>query len=76
MVTAATWSNDTQTYTVEVKNTISGEKKLVEANVMFYAIGGFQKPVFSADVPGAENFKGPIWHSARYRHDVGELGAY
>ncbi|KAF8831185.1 hypothetical protein HHX47_DHR1000143 [Lentinula edodes] len=71
-VTSAIWSNATQKYTVEITNTLSGEKTLVETNVMFYAIGGFQKPVFSTDVPGRECFKGHIWHSARYRHDVGE----
>ncbi|KAJ3877300.1 hypothetical protein F5051DRAFT_409021 [Lentinula edodes] len=69
-VTSAIWSNATQKYTVEITNTLSGEKTLVETNVMFYAIGGFQKPVFSTDVPGRECFKGHIWHSARYRHDV------
>lgn len=74
MVTASIWNNDTQTYSVEVTNTTLGEKKLVVANVMFYAIGGFQRPVFSADVPGSESFKGHIWHSAQYRHDVGEFG--
>ncbi|KAJ3995945.1 hypothetical protein F5050DRAFT_1572483, partial [Lentinula boryana] len=70
MVTSAVWSNETQRYTVEVTNTVSGGKTTVEANVMFYAIGGFQKPVFSTDVPGRESFNEPIWHSARYRHDV------
>lgn len=39
MVTSATWSNDTQKYTVEVTNMVSAEKTTVEANVMFYAIG-------------------------------------
>jgi cation diffusion facilitator CzcD-associated flavoprotein CzcO len=75
MVLQSTWSNETQRYTVEVTDTITGEKSAVEANVMFYAIGGFQKPVFSADVPGADIFKGHIWHSARYNHDVGEKRA-
>ncbi|KAF9075162.1 hypothetical protein BDP27DRAFT_1380799 [Rhodocollybia butyracea] len=70
MVTSATWSNETQKYTVEVTDMISGSKNQVEANIMFYAIGGFQKPVFSADVPGADSFNGPIWHTARYNHTV------
>ncbi|KIK57688.1 hypothetical protein GYMLUDRAFT_98447 [Collybiopsis luxurians FD-317 M1] len=72
MVTMSVWNNDTQRYSVQVTDTVSGEITSLEANVMFYAIGGFQKPVFSADavVPGADSFKGLIWHSARYRHDV------
>ncbi|KAJ3725816.1 hypothetical protein C8R42DRAFT_575595, partial [Lentinula raphanica] len=70
MVTSAIWSNETQKYTVTVLDTISKEERTVQANVMFYAIGGFQKPVFPTDVPGGESFNGPIWHSARYRHDI------
>ncbi|KAJ3763858.1 hypothetical protein EV360DRAFT_32659 [Lentinula raphanica] len=70
MVTSAIWSNETQKYTVNVLDTISKEERTVQANVMFYAIGGFQKPVFPTDVPGGESFNGPIWHSARYRHDI------
>lgn len=27
-------------------------------------------PNFPKDVPGKENFRGPVFHSARWRHDV------
>ncbi|KAF5389896.1 hypothetical protein D9757_003713 [Collybiopsis confluens] len=72
IVTSAAWSNETQQYTIQVTDAVSGGITSVEANVLFYAIGGFQTPLYSTDagIPGIDSFKGLIWHSARYRHDV------
>lgn len=69
-VTGAEWSNEGQRYAVQVENTTTGEKNTVEVEVMFYAIGGFQGPLYPKDIPGLENFKGELFHSARWRHDV------
>jgi cation diffusion facilitator CzcD-associated flavoprotein CzcO/acetyl esterase/lipase len=41
----------------------------VEADVLVSACGQLSRPALSR-VPGAENFKGPIFHTARWDHDV------
>jgi cation diffusion facilitator CzcD-associated flavoprotein CzcO len=69
-VTGAEWSNEDQRYTVQMENTTTGEKSTVEAEVMLYAIGGFQGPQYPKDIHGLDNFKGELFHSARWRHDV------
>ena len=42
----------------------------VEAEVIVYAIGGFQGALYPKDIPGREEFHGEIFHSAEWRHDV------
>ncbi|KAF9475842.1 FAD/NAD(P)-binding domain-containing protein [Pholiota conissans] len=69
-VLGAEWSNENQRYTVEVEDVKTGEKSAVEAEAMFYAVGGFQGPLYPKDLPGREKFKGELFHSARWRHDV------
>lgn len=69
-VTFAAWSNETQRYTIDLEDVQTGEKKQVEGEVLFWAIGGFQAPLYPKDVGGLESFKGEMWHSARWRHDV------
>ncbi|TFK42408.1 hypothetical protein BDQ12DRAFT_273676 [Crucibulum laeve] len=69
-VTNAEWDNHTQRYTVSLLNTKTGEKTETHAEAMFYAIGGFQEPVYPKDIGGIEKFKGDLFHSARWRHDV------
>jgi cation diffusion facilitator CzcD-associated flavoprotein CzcO len=64
------WSNDTQRYTVTVENEKTKERTQISAAVMFYATGGFETPFFPADLEGLETFKGELFHSARWRHDV------
>jgi len=66
----AVWSNETQRYTVTVKNKKTGKTEEVEAEAMIYAIGGFQEPLYPKEVGGLETFKGDLFHSARWRHDV------
>ena len=41
---------------------------MVEALVS--AAGGFTEPHYPDDIPGIDKFKGPIFHSARWRKDV------
>ncbi|KAF8911968.1 hypothetical protein CPB84DRAFT_1671255, partial [Gymnopilus junonius] len=69
-VTFAAWNNETQRYSIELENVRTGEKKQVEAEILFWAIGGFQAPLYPKDVTGMDNFKGEMWHSARWQHDV------
>ena len=66
----AQWSNETQRYTVSLENVVTKETSQVTAEVMIYAIGGFQEALYPKDVPGREHFHGEIFHSAEWRHDV------
>ncbi|KAJ3503773.1 hypothetical protein NLJ89_g8287 [Agrocybe chaxingu] len=69
-VLRAEWSNDMQRYAVTLQDVKTQEKREVLAEVMFYAIGGFQAPLYPKDITGIEKFKGEVFHSARWRHDV------
>ena len=69
-VVNSVWSDDTQRYTVTVENGKTKERTQVPAAVMFYATGGFETPFFPDDLKGSESFKGDLFHSARWRHDV------
>lgn len=69
-VVSAEWSNATQRYRFELENVRTGERTTEEAEVMIYAIGGFQAPLYPKDIPGREDFTGELFHSARWRHDV------
>ena len=69
-VTNAEWDVNAQQYRVTLHNTITGKVTTVEAEVMFYAIGGFQGPIYPKDVGGLYSFRGDLFHSAQWRHDV------
>ena len=66
----AQWSNETQRYTLSLENVITKETSQAVAEIMIYAVGGFQEALFPKDILGRENFRGEIFHSAEWRHDV------
>ena len=76
-VLGATWSDDTQTWSVRVRPAggsggdggDGGEEETVEANAVVSAVGQLNRPLFP-DIDGIEDFAGPWFHSARWRHDV------
>lgn len=80
-VLGARWSDDTQTWSVRVRPTggedrgdgEAGEEETVEANAVVSAVGQLNRPLFP-DLPGIEDFAGPWFHSARWRHDVDLAG--
>ncbi|KAI0039316.1 FAD/NAD(P)-binding domain-containing protein [Auriscalpium vulgare] len=70
-VVSATWDASRQHYDVLLEDRTTGAQRTERANVVVWAAGGpFQEPLYPKDLPGAANFKGPVWHSARWRHDV------
>lgn len=66
----AEWDSDRQVYKVVVKNAATGEQTNVEAEILFLAIGGFSSPAYPKDITGIDKFRGLVWHSAEWRHDV------
>ena len=49
---------------------ITKETSQAVAEVLIYAIGGFQEVLYPKDIPGREHFRGEVFHSAEWRHDV------
>ena len=69
-VVSAEWDDVKQLYHIVLEDTRSKEQRTVDANVLWWAAGGFHAPFFPEDVPGAKEFKGDAWHSARWNHNV------
>ncbi|KAF9469173.1 hypothetical protein BDZ94DRAFT_360082 [Collybia nuda] len=69
-VVSAEWEPSLQRYNVTVQDLATGVTKHEVAECIFYAIGGFMAPLYPKDIPGVEDFRGELWHSARWRHDV------
>ena len=57
---------------VEVK-TKDGRREVLEANALVTAVGQLNRPRIP-DIPGADSFAGPAFHSASWRHDVDLAG--
>ena len=53
---------------------IEETRSTAEAEVLFYAIGGFMAPIYPKEAEGRAIFRGAQWHSARWRHDVDLAG--
>jgi cation diffusion facilitator CzcD-associated flavoprotein CzcO len=66
-VTAARWSAETQRWHI---STTGGE---VSARYLVASTGPLTEPAIP-DLPGLATFQGPVWHSARWRHDVDLTG--
>ncbi|KAL0949998.1 hypothetical protein HGRIS_010007 [Hohenbuehelia grisea] len=75
----AEWDSERQLYRVRLRQRAVGrtygddvkdEGVLIEeeAEGLIMAIGGFMSPMYPKDLPGAEQFQGAIWHSARWNH--------
>ena len=67
-VVSADWEDETQRYLVRAENLLTGEKIVTKADVLISAVGMLERPHYP-DI-GLSNFKGPMWHSARWRHDI------
>lgn len=63
------WLEDRQRWKVHVKNLVTGLITLHESQFLFSATGILDQPR-ETDLPGLSNFKGPVFHTARWRHDV------
>ena len=67
-VVRMTFDTATAMWNVEVK-TSDGAKKTLTANVLISAVGQLSRPNMP-DIEGLDTFEGPLFHSARWRHDV------
>lgn len=69
LVVDTTWSDETGLWTLNIKNTRTGELAVKTCNVFISAAGALTEPQIP-NFPGRELFKGPVFHSARWDHSV------
>lgn len=67
-VTAAEFNEETMTWTVRTVGP-DGREEALEAHAVVSAVGQLNRPHIP-DIPGAERFRGPAFHSARWDHSV------
>lgn len=66
-VETAQWCDMDQCWTVTIKNQQTQEKYIRRAKIVVSAVGSLSIPKQS-DIPGAETFCGPLFHSAQWDH--------
>lgn len=70
-VTRASWDDADQQWQLDLRTASGVETVVVDAVVS--AVGQLNRPKIP-DLPGAETFAGPAFHTARWRHDVDLAG--
>lgn len=75
-VDECTWDSTKEVYHIKLSDSSSGSVTQVEesARVVISAVGGFLDPQTAPGLPGRDVFKGSMWHSARWNHDVSLSG--
>lgn len=68
-VISAEWDSAAQVYRILTRNTITGEVKTVTANILISAVGILEVPKY-ASIRGVGEFKGEMFHSARWNETV------
>lgn len=71
------WDSDEQLYRIKLSDSgfkSAGAKSEDKARVVISAIGGLLDPRLPPDLPGREVFKGDMWHSGRWNHDISLSG--
>lgn len=71
-VTSMAFDDETATWRLEVVRG-DGREEAIEANAVVSAVGQLNRPSFP-DIPGADTFAGPSFHSARWDHSVDLAG--
>ena len=71
-VLGATWDDDDATWSVRVRGA-DGSEETLRARAVISAVGQLNRPHLP-DIPGADTFAGPSFHSARWDHDLDLTG--
>lgn len=65
----AEWDASAKVWRIETRDVRTGESRVTHATALISAIGVLAVPKFP-DLKGIESFKGEVFHSARWRHDI------
>jgi cation diffusion facilitator CzcD-associated flavoprotein CzcO len=68
-VDKAEWDATANVWRIEIRDVRTGEKQVIRATALVSAIGVLVVPSFPK-LQGIESFKGEVFHSARWNHDV------
>ena len=68
-VDKAEWDANANVWRLEIRDVRTGEKQVTRATALVSAIGVLVIPSFPK-LQGIESFKGEVFHSARWNHDV------
>ncbi|KAJ9143793.1 Short-chain dehydrogenase/reductase SDR [Pleurostoma richardsiae] len=68
-VVAATWLEEKRAWSVCLRDMETGHKFLQEAEMLVSCVGTISIPK-DCDIPGHESYRGAIFHSARWNHDL------
>jgi cation diffusion facilitator CzcD-associated flavoprotein CzcO len=66
---SAKWNEESNNWTITLKDLSTGTTYEETVEILILAIGGLAIPN-GCDIPGTQDFQGPLFHSARWRHDV------
>jgi 4-hydroxyacetophenone monooxygenase len=67
-VRAARWDEDAACWHLEVTTNLDAND-VIDADIVVSAVGQLNRPNVP-DLPGLDSFSGPVFHSARWDHDV------
>ncbi|KAI5119484.1 hypothetical protein M0805_009508 [Coniferiporia weirii] len=73
-VMSAVWDDAMQRYCITLRDEKSGVERREYAEAIVSATGMFSEPSYPKNIGAMDNFDGPIFHSARWRHDVSLSG--
>jgi cation diffusion facilitator CzcD-associated flavoprotein CzcO len=62
---SAKWSEKSQTWSIGLKDLVTGEDFIHEAKILISAVGGVTNPKYPS-LPGVDTFEGTIAHTARW----------
>lgn len=69
IVEKAEWNEESKVWTVTILDLKTKERRTKRAKILVSAVGALSVPK-KCDVPGAENFQGPMFHSAEWDHKL------
>ncbi|KAG2157280.1 hypothetical protein DEU56DRAFT_921555 [Suillus clintonianus] len=69
-VTLVEWDEENGVHNLTLEDVVSGQTIQTQAEAVIQAVGFFTSPMYPQDIPGREKFRGPLWHSSQWRHDV------
>lgn len=67
-VEKAVWNEEDKIWEVEVLDLETKEKSVRRAKILVSGVGALSVPK-ECDIPGAETYKGRLFHSARWDHE-------
>ncbi|THH10708.1 hypothetical protein EW145_g1154 [Phellinidium pouzarii] len=73
-VVSAVWDDATQKYRLTLKDERTGVEREETVEAIVSATGVLSNPAYPIDIPDLDKFSGPMFHSARWNHDVSLSG--